>query len=269
VFGGSTVTSPKAYLRSLLHPLRVAAGRFVVTSPDTDGPSVISDAVNANIIYKAAQITSAEHVPGDYLEFGVFRGTSFIKAFHTIKQVYERRASDPDNIHTNEYRRGVAQCWEDFRFFAFDSFQGLPKVEGIDTQSSDFTGGKFSCSLDSFLGNIRQHGVDTGRVVAVPGWFKDSCSQATLAKHNLKAASIIHIDCDLYESARTVLEFISPLLVDGTVLIFDDWYCYRGNPNAGEQRAFREWTAQMTGWLFTEYQKEGPWRNSFIASRVS
>ena len=262
------MASLMANVRSLLHPLRVAAGRFVITSPDTDGPSVITGAANSSIIYKAAQITSAEQVAGDYLEFGVFRGTSFIEAFHTIKRVYEFRASDPDSIHTREYRAGVAQCWKDFRFFNFDSFQGLPVVKWVDTQSSDFTGGKFSCSLDSFLGNIGQHGVDMGRVVAVPGWFNDSCSKVTLAKYNMKAASIIHIDCDLYESARTVLKFISPLLVDGTVLIFDDWYCYRGNPNAGEQRAFREWTAQMGGWLFTEYQKEGPWRNSFITSRV-
>lgn len=77
--------------------------------------------------------------------------------------------------------------------------------------------------------------------------------------------SIIHVDCDLYSSAKTVLEFVKPLLVDGTIIIFDDWYCFRGNPNLGEQRAFNEWRATMPDWSFTQYQKEGPWRNSFIA----
>lgn len=80
-------------------------------------------------------------------------------------------------------------------------------------------------------------------------------------------AAIVNIDCDLYESARVVLRFIESLLTEGTVLIFDDWYTFRGNPNLGEQRAFREWTATLTDWIFTEYQKEGPWRNSFIANR--
>ncbi|MGH9471088.1 MAG: hypothetical protein ACRD1N_12200, partial [Terriglobia bacterium] len=48
---------------------------------------------------------------------------------------------------------------------------------------------------------------------------------------------------------------------------FDDWYCFRGNPDLGEQRAFREWAQSKPEWYFTEYQKEGPSRNSFIVSR--
>jgi O-methyltransferase len=50
------------------------------------------------------------------------------------------------------------------------------------------------------------------------------------------------------------------------VLIFDDWYSYRGNPGLGEQRACAEWRAQHPEWILTEYQKEGPWRTSFIVN---
>ena len=32
------------------------------------------------------------------------------------------------------------------------------------------------------------------------------------------------------------------------MLLFDDWYHYRGDPNAGEQRAFREWQAATEAW---------------------
>lgn len=37
------------------------------------------------------------------------------------------------------------------------------------------------------------------------------------------------------------LEFVTDLLVDGTILIFDDWFLFRGRSDRGEQRAFAEW----------------------------
>jgi O-methyltransferase len=73
----------------------------------------------------------------------------------------------------------------------------------------------------------------------------------------MKKAAIIHVDCDLYASAKIALEFVKPLLVDGTVIIFDDWYCFRGKSEFGEQCAFNEWITTLPDWSFTEYQKEG------------
>ena len=37
---------------------------------------------------------------------------------------------------------------------------------------------------------------------------------------------LVHIDVDLYSSTVEVLEFVKPLLVKGSVLVFDDWYCF-------------------------------------------
>lgn len=54
----------------------------------------------------------------------------------------------------------------------------------------------------------------------------------------------MHIDCDFYESTRVAHEFVTDLLVDGTVMVFDDWWMYHGHPDNGERRAFTEWTRQ-------------------------
>lgn len=247
--------------KAILRPFREAAGKFVLL------PRLDEVCFQSSIFYKAAQITTAELVQGDYFEFGVFKGGSFASAFQTLKRVYEEKSTDPCRLHTAEYRAKVRTAWDNMRFFAFDSFEGLPETSGLDNNSNDFTGGKFSCSMEDFTENLRNHSCDLDKVVMVPGWFDDTCCDSTLTKHSLRKASIVHIDCDLYESARVVLKFISPLLVDGTVIIFDDWYCFRGDPSLGEQRAFAEWSETMTEWIFTQYQKEGPWRNSFIANR--
>ena len=245
-----------ADLRDALRPLRHILGRAVIPSQsETD-----------TIIFKAAEIVSSEHVPGDYLEFGVFRGNTLIQAFHTIRRCYTTRAEDVTRIHSPNARTRVRQLWDRIRFFAFDSFQGLPALTGLDVHTQDFERGKFACTAREFVERARTHNVDLSKLITVEGWFEETCTPATIQKHDMKAAAFVHIDCDLYESTRTVLKFVEPLLVDGTVIIFDDWYSYRGNPGLGEQRAFAEWTPTLPHLTFTQFQKEGPWRNSFIVN---
>jgi O-methyltransferase len=250
-------------LRRALYRLRLHLGKLIVC-PE---PRARRFEFTETIVYKAAQFASAEHVPGDYLEFGSFEGKSLVQAFGAIEEVYGDRYADVET-HSREYREKVRELWQRMRFFAFDSFQGLPPVSGIDAESSDFAEGMFGCSLEDFLANVRAAGVDVDKVTAVPGWFDETCSPKTVERYGMRHAAIVHVDCDLYRSAAVALDFIEPLLVDGTVLIFDDWYAFRGNPGLGEQRAFREWSSRLRGWTFTEFQKEGPWRNSFIANRV-
>jgi O-methyltransferase len=48
---------------------------------------------------------------------------------------------------------------------------------------------------------------------------------------------VIWVDCDLYESTVPVLDFITEYIQDGTVIIFDDWYSFRADPDRGEQKA--------------------------------
>lgn len=202
---------------------------------------------------------------GDYLEFGVFSGNSFINAYHLLKTAFEQNWQRC--AESSEDAARLSKIWNSMRFFAFDSFQGLPEADGVDKATREFTAGQYMCTEQDFLASLQGAEVPLSRVVTVPGWFDETCTGTTISKHRMSRAAIIHIDCDLYLSTRTVLDFVTPLLQDGTVLIFDDWYHFRGNPNLGEQKAFREWQGCMQGWGFSEYQKEGPWRNSFIASR--
>lgn len=218
------------------------------------------------IMFKTANLIAAEKVEGDYLEFGVYSGGSFIEAFNTLKHAF----GPYQKIHgerTQEDIQELNRLWNNMRFFAFDSFEGLPNIEGIDKHGKDFAKGKYYCSETNFLKNLSKAGVAMEKVSVVSGLFEKTCIKDTKDKFAIKKAAIVHIDCDLYASTKTALEFIAPLLTDGTIIIFDDWFCFRGNPNLGEQRAFLEWREIMVGWLFIEYQRTGPWTNSFIATK--
>ena len=59
----------------------------------------------------------------------------------------------------------------------------------------------------------------------------------------------------LYESARATLEFIRPLLQDGTLIMFNDFYRFKGHPELGERRAFTEFRANYPEILVTDYAK--------------
>ncbi len=254
-------------LKRILRPFRVAMGKLVLLPERPYVQPELDWNASMTLIEKAARFIVNDKIPGDYLEFGVFRGHSFGKAYEAISATFEQRVSTAYNAspEDNQQRREI---WNNVRYFAFDSFQGLPELDGVDKQTADFAAGQYSASMDEFKANIVGSGVDLDRVVCVPGWFEDTCTAATIQRHQMKQASIIWVDCDLYSSAATVLNFVTPLLQDGTVVIFDDWYAYRGNPRLGEQRAFAEWSQCVDGYSFTEFHKEGTYRNSFIASSL-
>lgn len=252
----------KQTARRALVPLRRLARRGLGIAD----PGAAYDPVVETIVFKAANILAAEKVEGDYLEFGVYAGASLIQAYRTIETVFAQHQALNDG-RSPEDAQAIRRIWESMRFFAFDSFEGLPALEGVDTLGRDFAEGKYACSEAGLRARLDSAGIPPERLVTVPGWFEQTCRPETIDKLRLRKASIIHVDCDLYTSARVVLDFVTPLLTDGTILIFDDWYCFRGHPDLGEQRAFEEWRAGLDGWRFTQYQKEGPWRNSFIANR--
>lgn len=222
----------------------------------------------ATLIEKAGRFVACEMVEGDYIEFGVYRGEAFTSAYEAISEAFLRRIEQSAGGASAEQQANRKKIWEEMRFFAFDSFEGLPPLQGVDQKTEDFAEGQYAASREEFLSNTEKAGVPPERVVAVKGWFKDTANRETFEEIGLKKASIIWIDGDLYESARDALRGITPLLQDGTILIFDDWFAFRGNPRLGEQKAFYEWAPQVEGFTFTEFHKEGTWRNSFIASKV-
>jgi O-methyltransferase len=228
----------------------------------------MNDLVDTNsIIYKAASFIAADLIIGDYLEFGVFQGGSIIAAHRALTRAYEERSQVNTwgvYEHDSIARRNQFQ---QMRYFAFDSFKGLPKPEGLDSFTAEFEEGKYACSEQQFLHNLHNGGVPMEKISTVPGFYEDSLKPSVIEQHKMTKAAIVWIDCDLYSSTKSVLDFIPPLMTDGTVFIFDDWFGYRGNPTLGEQRAWFEFTAQHPSWIFSEYQKEGPWRMSFIANK--
>jgi hypothetical protein len=101
--------------------------------------------------------------------------------------------------------------------------------------------GDWKCGLDQFLSQVKRHVRDASKLHVVEGWFSDSLTEDNPAVRGLDKVAIAWVDCDLYESTVPVLNFLTNRLQDGSLIFFDDWFCLKGHPDRGEQRACREW----------------------------
>lgn len=246
-------------LRSLLTPLRRAAARFAVDDRARH-ESLIGE---FGCVRAAASHAAWNQLPGDYLEFGTWRGDSFIEAWHAITQartVVERFNTKlgPDDPFW-EWSRVRP------RFWAFDSFAGLPPGEA--ERHADYAAGSYACSEAEFMTNVLNRGVERRAVVTVPGFFDQSLTENTRRHIGISSAAIVLIDCDLYESTVPVLEFITPLVQQGTILIFHDWYRFRGSRLHGERRACEEWLARHGSITLEDWWQQGPQCKAFLVHR--
>lgn len=206
----------------------------------------------------AASFLAWNQIVGDYLEFGVYEGNSFAEAYRSISRARSNVKQFIGKPEVDAWYRNPP------KYFAFDSFNGLP--EGPFERHADYYEGAYKCSEEAFLQNIRAGGVELSDVVTVPGFYDQSLNSNTKERLKLSRAATILIDCDLYESTVPVLDFITSLVVQGTIIIFDDWYRYGGRPDQGEQRACAEWLERNPQIELVQYWQQGPQTVAFLVN---
>ena len=202
-----------------------------------------------DVVDKLADYLVGSEVAGDYMEFGVFEGNTFQYSV-----------------------RNLAPLFPEMRFIAFDSFEGLPTPTGKDVLPNDYTSGfhrgQFTCSDESFLARLHRAGVPTERVELVKGWFDQTLLPDKMPDVRFAQAAAAWIDCDLYESTVPVLNFLAPRLSTGSVLLFDDWRCFRNLPDYGEQLACREWLTRNPSLRLHDFADFGFHGKAFTVEKV-
>lgn len=114
----------------------------------------------------------------------------------------------------------------DVRFDGFDSFEGLPE-EWAGYAAFDFDR---KGNMPAVRSNVELH----------VGWF-----DVTIPPYRSKIDKIayLHVDCDLYSSTVCIFENLGDKLMDGAVIVFDEYFCYPGF-EAHEYKAFAEYLAE-------------------------
>ena len=113
--------------------------------------------------------------------------------------------------------RLLSTIFPDKRIFLFDSFQGMLESDTLD---KGHVKGDFK---DTSLDSVKTYLSDKPNCSFFPGWLPESASFLTVEKF-----CFIHIDLDLYQSTKAAIEIFWPRLINGGVMVFDDWewqYC--------------------------------------------
>src|SRR5207248_161620 len=150
-------------LRRAAGPIRPQVQEFLLK--DLRG-ELSRAALEQSLVYKAGHFVASDKIQGDYLEFGVFRGGSFIKAYHALNYAFSQ-ATTPGPWNTERDCAERRDIWANMRFCGFDSFEGLPELTSADASSRDFAKGKFAFSRSDFLTRIQSEGVPVTRVTTV------------------------------------------------------------------------------------------------------
>src|SRR5215472_8513963 len=146
----------------------------------------------------------------------------------------------------------VCHAEHDWIYVGFDSFEGLPEIQEID-QMPIWQKGSCAFAEEEFLHTVLEHGIPRERLITVKGFYQQSLTAELRERLLPKKAVVVYIDCDLYASTVPVLEFIKDFLQRGTVLVFDDWFCFFGDPERGERRAFREFCERNPNLIFESF----------------
>lgn len=151
-----------------------------------------------------------------FYEFGLFRGFSFWFA--------------------EQISRDIVSA--DFKFYGFDSFEGLPESK-TDIDPIYWAKGNYAASYEFVLDQLKANGSDLSKIQLYKGFYSKAYFD-NLQNDKFLPISICVIDSDIYESCVDVLEFIKKYIIPGSILLFDDYNAFDKNNDHGERRALRE-----------------------------
>ena len=167
-------------------------------------------------------------IDGYYFEFGCHKARTMRLAWDTFHSLY------------------------DWTFVAFDSFEGLPEMDAADSMPI-WKKGDLKTSETDFVNLVTRHGMPKERLKTVKGFYNESLTPALRDELLPQKAAVVYIDCDLYSSTASALNFAKDFFQTGTVLVFDDWFCFYGDPTKGERRAFAEFRERNPELTFEDY----------------
>lgn len=140
----------------------------------------------------------------------------------------------------------------DWTYVAFDSFEGLPEMDAADSMPI-WKKGDLKTSETDFINLMIHHGMPREKLKTVKGFYNESLTPALRDELLPQKAAVVYIDCDLYSSTASALNFSKDFFQKGTVLVFDDWFCFYGDPAKGERRAFAEFQERNPELIFEDY----------------
>lgn len=173
----------------------------------TSDPSRLGKTIAHYELYKMIM-----DLPGDIVEFGVFKGVSLVK-WATFRNLFETASS----------RKVIG--FDIFGKFPETEFEGDKKLRENFVQSA----GESSISEQDLYNVLDQKKLQN--VELVKGNILETVPDYCKKNPNLKI-SLLHIDVDIYEPSKIILENMYKSVVNGGLIVLDDYGVFPGETKA-------------------------------------
>ena len=169
-----------------------------------------------HLLYQAILNTKLNNLEGDFVECGIWKGGNVL--------LYKLL-----NDHFNLNKK----------IFGYDTFEGMSLPENIDidlkgNSAKDLAKHKsefLSAGVETVHNNIIKHS-NLNNIHLIKGKVEETL----LSEKNLpKKISILRLDTDWYSSTKIELEILYPRLVEGGILIIDDYGHWEGSKKAVDE----------------------------------
>lgn len=154
------------------------------------------------------------NLPGNVIELGVFKGSSLIR-FATYRELFE---------NTNSRK-----------IIGFDMFGEFPDTNYEDDKKirqKFITEAGQGLSIDELQECFNYKNINN--IELIKGDINKTLPQYVEKNPQLRV-SLLHIDTDIYEPAKTALNYLYDKIVRGGVIIFDDYATFPGETKAVDE----------------------------------
>jgi hypothetical protein len=197
-----------AYLRRRLPP----APRIAV-----DQPQVVAETIRRAIVDSA-----------DYADANMASALCFDDLPPLWRYAFNRRAIPGLILEFGVYR---ARSINFFASLTNEPLHGFDSFEGLQEDWSGWAHPKGYFNQSGRLPAVAPH------VRLIKGWFNQTLPD--FLRQHPEPFSFVHFDCDTYSATETVLDLARTRFVSGTVVLFDEYFGYRGW-RLGKFKAWRE-----------------------------
>lgn len=176
----------------------------------------MTDHTTIKALIDATRYIIKNNLEGCFVGCGVWKGGSVMAIIKTLQQ---------SNISDRE-------------IYLFDTFDGMTAPTELDISN---TGMKASekypaindytrVSLDKVKENVFKTNYNKSHIHFIKGKVED-----TLAMNLPEKITLLRLDTDWYSSTRVELEYLFPKLIDGGVIIIDDYGAWKGSRKASDE----------------------------------
>lgn len=171
-------------------------------------------------IYKIWNNIKLDKIDGDYIEFGIFKGKALLHSVKTYRKLFKGN--------------------KEINFYGLDSFEGFPEEN-----HNFYNKENFAVSYEK-VKKIFNKFVE---VKIYKGFFSEVLKNDEFKNNEF---SFVFIDCDIYESAKDIFDYIDGKMSTGAFLMIDDFTSIDQNGNS-IYKAFHEHSEFNNYVYFTSY----------------